>query len=214
MRPAHQSHTRSKHGPTGTLFTSETAPVPVGISTHGDDLLLVVLDSADTPPAEMPAPCFLESTGSRGVVRTQGHAERVAGNLLRFVVDDDLKVVQRREFVRVTAAKRVVLEDGEGELIADALTVDLSGGGMLVQLPRKAVLPAADTVYFSLYLGTGGAGGAGGEIRGSAHVVRRREDNRVALAFDHISHNDQERLIRYVFERQRVALRVTRGDGI
>ena len=202
---------RARHAHTGRLFSEGGLSVPVSISTHGDDLLLVILEGADEFVAGPLTYLTLESAGRRGVLRTPGSAQVVEANLLRFVLDDAVELLQRREFVRVIAAKRVVLEDDEGEVLADALTVDISGGGLRVQLPRSAELPGEGRVFFSLFLG---ATDYDDQVTGTAEIVDRRPDNQVALAFEHIARSDRERLIRFVFERQRVALRVTRGDTI
>jgi hypothetical protein len=202
---------RLRHAPTGRLFAQDGLSVPVSITQRSDDIVLVILDGAEEFISNPLSLLMLESAGSRGIVRTSGSAELIEQNLLRFVLDDHPELVQRREYVRVVAAKRVVFADEEGEKIADALTVDLSGGGMLVQLPRSAELPVDEPVRFTVYLGLTDYDD---QVCGSAHVIRTNPDRQVAMVFDHISHSDQERLIRFVFERQRVALRVTRGDTI
>lgn len=201
----------AKHGTTGRLFSHDGLSVPVSISYHGDDVLLVVLDGVEELLAGPLSMLMLESAGARGIVRTPGNAELVESNLLRFVLESSVELVQRREFVRVVAAKRVVLEDEDGDLIAEGLTVDISGGGMLVQLPRSAEVPHGQTLFFSLFLGLTDYDD---EVNGTVRVVRSSDENQLALEFDHISPRDQERLIRFVFERQRVALRVTRGDTL
>jgi hypothetical protein len=200
----------AKHGTSGRLIAQDGDSVPVSITHHGNELLLVVLDRAGEFIAG-PLDCMtLESSGARGIVRTPGTADVIEANLLRFTLDEIPEVVQRREFVRVTAAKRIVLENEKGDVIADALTVDISGGGLLVQLPRTKGLPHEGSIYFSLYLGLTDHDD---EVNGTLRVVRRRNDNQYALVFEHISHANQQRLIRFVFERQRVALKVTRGDN-
>lgn len=201
----------AKHGATGRLFSKDGLSVPVSITHRGDEVLLVILDGLEEFTSGELRYLTLESAGARGIVRTPGAAEVIEGNLLRFVVDDTPELVQRREFVRVVAAKRIVLEDDEGEVLADALTVDISGGGLLVQLPRAAEVPSEGTIHFMLYLGDADYDD---QVGGRLRIVRRRADNQVAFAFDHISRRDQERLIRFVFERQRAALRVTRGDTL
>lgn len=198
----------AKHGTSGQLFARDGLSVPVSITHHGDDLLLVVLENAGEFVAGSLTSLTLESAGARGIVRTPGTAELIESNLLRFILDQTPELVQRREFVRVTAAKRIVLENEEGDVIADALTVDISGGGLLVRVPRSKELPADTTIYFVLYLGVTDYDD---QVTGTVRLVRRKPDNQYALAFEHISRTDQERLIRFVFERQRVALRVTRG---
>ena len=202
---------RAKHGPSGRLFLQDGLTVPVSISEHRDDLLIVVLDGLHELLSGPLSLLMLESTGSRGIVRTRGAAELVEGNLLKFTLDDSVELVQRREFVRVIAAKRVVLEDDEGEVIADALTVDISGGGIRVQLPRSVEMPEEGRVFFSLFLGLTDYDD---QVNGTAQIVDVRPDNQVALAFEHIAESEQDRLIRFVFERQRAALRLTRGDTL
>ncbi len=199
------------HGSAGQLFSQEGLSVPVSISHHGDDVLLVVLDGLEELLAGPLTLLMLESAGARGVVRTLGTAELVEGDLLRFVLASASELVQRREFVRVVAAKRLVLEDEDGDVIAKGLTIDISGGGLRAQLPRSADAPLQTTLFFSLSLGLTDYDD---QVSGTAQIVRRNDQNQVALEFEHISHRDQERLIRFVFERQRVALRVTRGDTL
>ena len=205
------SKQHAKHGANGRLFSQDGLSVPVSISYHGEDVLLVVLDGVDELIAGPLSMLMLESAGARGIVRTPGNAELIESNLLRFVLESSVELVQRREFVRVIAAKRLVLEDEDGELVAEGLTVDISGGGMLVQMPRAAEVPMNATLFFSLFLGMTDYDD---QVNGTAQIVRARDNNQFALEFEHISHRDQERLIRFVFERQRVALRVTRGDTL
>jgi hypothetical protein len=199
----------TKHATTGHLFAQDGFSVPVSITHHGEDLLLVIMDRAGEFVAGPLDVLTLESCGARGIVRTPGSAELIEANLLRFRLEETPELVQRREFVRVTAAKRIILEDEEGKVLANALTVDISGGGLLVRIPRSAGLPADESIYFVLYLGVTDYED---QVTGTLRVVRHKQDNQVALAFEHISRRDQERLIRFVFERQRVALRITRGD--
>ncbi|HWD70314.1 MAG TPA: PilZ domain-containing protein [Solirubrobacteraceae bacterium] len=202
---------KAKHGTNGRLFSQDGLSVPVSISYHGEDVLLVVLDGVEELVAGPLSMLMLESAGARGIVRTPGNAELIEANLLRFVLESSVELVQRREYVRVVAAKRIVLEDADGDLLAEGLTVDISGGGMLVQLPRSAEVPLNTTLFFSLFLGLTDYDD---QVNGTVQIIRRNDDNQVAMGFEHISHRDQERLIRFVFERQRVALRVTRGDTL
>jgi hypothetical protein len=204
-------HPHARHGATGRLFSQDGLSVPVSITRHGEDLLLVILADVDEFVAGPLTLLILESAGARGIVRTPGAAELIEANLLRFTLDDSVELVQRREFVRVIAAKRVVFEDEDGDVVAEGLTVDISGGGLFVQLPRSAELPDEGSFFFSLYLGMTDYDD---QVNGTAQIVRKHEDNKVAFSFEHIAHSDQERLVRFVFERQRVALRVTRGHII
>jgi hypothetical protein len=200
-----------RHGATGRLFAADGFSVPVAITYKRDTIMVELLERSSDFLEGSLAGLVLESVGGRGVVRTPGRAEQLESNLLRFVIDTTPDLVQRREFVRVIAARRVVLEDREGDVIADALTADLSGGGMLVQMPRSYELPADGEVHFTIYLGFGDDDD---QVRGTASAIGKRPENQIAFGFTDISRQDRERLIRFVFDRQRVALAMTRADGI
>jgi c-di-GMP-binding flagellar brake protein YcgR len=70
---------------------------------------------------------------------------------------------------------------------------------MLLTGPDSLQLDAS--VRFTLNLGHGLM-----PISGRGHVVRVEGGGRRALVFDEISHADRQRLIRFIFERQRDAL--------
>jgi c-di-GMP-binding flagellar brake protein YcgR len=93
----------------------------------------------------------------------------------------------------------VVLGGDAGAVKLDGKAVDLSGGGMLLSGADRLELDSL--VRFTLSLGPGAA-----EIEGRARVVRADEKGRRALVFEQISPLDRQRLIHFVFERQREAL--------
>ena len=199
----------ARHGATGRLFSQDGLNVPADITPHGDDLLLVVPEHAIEFIAGPLTLLMLESRGPAGLIRTPGAAEVVEGNLLRFVPGDAAIPVERREFLRVIAAKRVVLRDEHHEVMADALTLDISGGGIRVQLPRNIELPDRGRVFFSLFLGLSDFDD---EVRGTAEIVDLRPDNEVALAFEQVEADGQERVTRFVFERPRRSPRPKRDE--
>jgi c-di-GMP-binding flagellar brake protein YcgR len=108
-------------------------------------------------------------------------------------------VVQRREFVRVDASQPVVLIGEEDGSVVSAHAIELSGGGMLLAGPTALTLEAS--VRFTLNLGPGHL-----PISGLGHVVRVEGGGRYAVAFDAITHSDRQRLIHFIFQRQRDAL--------
>lgn len=196
-------------GKEGKLTTPVGSHIPVRVFERGDDMLMLVLmlDGAEdlSPEAcqdlaqEGDEPLVLEYVSARGVVRFRGQAVLQERDLVRFEVSAAPEITQRREFVRVPAVQDVVLA-GDGDTGAfDTHAIDLSGGGML--LTGAANLAPDSVVRFSLDLGKGEA-----EIRGQARVVRADDEGRRALVFEQISQDDQQRLIHFVFERQREAL--------
>ncbi len=212
MGPLTDVQTKSvKHAASGRLFAADGFSVPVSITHRKGDILLVIHERASDFLQGSLIGLVLESTGGRGVIRTPGWAQQLEHDRLRFVINTATDRVQRREFVRVIAARRVVLEDQDGNLIADALTADVSGGGMLVQMPRSYELPDEGEIHFRIYLDTADDDH---QVSGTAAVVGRRREGQVAFGFHDISRRDQQQLIRFVFERQRVALAMTRADTI
>jgi c-di-GMP-binding flagellar brake protein YcgR len=195
-------------GTDGKLTTPVGSRIPVRVFERGGDFLMLVLmlDAADelSPDAASELghgeePLVLEYVSSRGVVRFRGQGLLQERDLVRFEVSAAPEITQRREFVRVPAVQNVVLA-GDAEIGAlDAHAIDLSGGGML--LSGAAGLEPDSIVRFSLALGRGGA-----DIRGRARVVRADQEGRRALVFEEISRDDRQRLIHFVFERQREAL--------
>lgn len=200
----------------GTLWASDGVSVPVSITQRGEDILLLILDRGMEFVSGPLDYLMLESTGGRGVLRTPGAGEVLEPNLLRFrTIVEEQEVVQRREFVRLTVAQRVRLDkvggETDGEKLIETLTTDLSGGGMRVIVPPAFDLPPGTPVHFTMFLGDDEDAP---QIEGGAEVVRRTSDDHIAFHFTDITHRNQERLIRFVFDRQRAALRLTRGDTI
>jgi hypothetical protein len=188
-------------GTEGKLTTPVGSHIPVRVYDRGGDFLMLVLmlDDSDELGQDALEPIVLEYVSARGVVRFRGQAVLQERDLVRFVVSAEPEVTQRREFVRVPSVQNVVLggEPGTGKI--DGKAIDLSGGGML--LSGAAGLELDSLVRFRLNLGAGAP-----DIEGQARVVRSDEEGRRALVFEHISEDDRQRLIHFVFERQREAL--------
>jgi c-di-GMP-binding flagellar brake protein YcgR len=166
-------------------------------------MLVLMLDAGDELSQDVVEPLLLEYVSPRGLVRFHGQAIVQERDLVRFDVSAAPEVTQRREFVRVPAAQKVEVAKGhdsraEGDLI-DAHAIDISGGGMLVS--GADGLPLGSHVRFSLNLGPGAE-----PIEGNAQVVRAGDEGKRALVFDQISRDDRQRLIHFIFERQREAL--------
>ena len=186
-------------GTEGKLTTPEGSHIPVRVFDRGGDFLMLVLmlDDGGELAHDALEPLVLEYVSARGVLRFRGQAALQERDLVRFEIAAEPEVTQRREFVRVPSLQSVVLDDERKPL--DAMAIDLSGGGML--LGAGASLELDSIVRFSLDLGPGAR-----QITGRARVVRADEDGRCALVFEEISQDDRQRLIHFVFERQREAL--------
>ncbi len=199
---------RPTSGLPGQLTVTEGRTMAVSISMRGDEMLLALLVNPgpllDIEESQM----VLESVTSRGLVRLRGSVDRVDQDLVRFRPLGDPELIQRREFVRVVAPQRVKLDDLTG-LVVDTHSVNLSGGGMLISAKPPLPIASETELQFSLDLGPKQT-----PVVGMAKVVRVEEDYQLGIVFTEISDVDRDRLIRFIFDRQRRALALTRGDLI
>jgi c-di-GMP-binding flagellar brake protein YcgR len=194
-------------GTQGKLSTRVGSQIPVRVYERGDFLMLVLmLDAAEelTPDAadelsQAAESLVVEYVSPRGVVRFRGQAVLQERDLVRFEVSAAPEITQRREFVRVPAVQNVALGGLMGEAGTKGHAIDVSGGGML--LSGADHLELGSIVRFTLSVGAGLP-----EIAGWARVVRAAEQGRRGLVFEQISADDRQRLIHFVFERQREAL--------
>ena len=188
-------------GKEGKLTTPLGSRIPVRVFERGGDFLMLVLmlDDGEELSDEALEPLVLEYVSARGVVRFEGQAVLQERDLVRFEVSSAPEVTQRREFVRVPAVQSVVLGDDIGGATLDGKAIDLSGGGMLLSGSDRLELDSV--VRFRLSLGAGTR-----DIEGRARVVRADDEGRRGLVFEQIDADDRQRLIHFVFERQRDAL--------
>jgi hypothetical protein len=191
-------------GTEGKLTTPVGSRIPVRVYERSGDYLMLVLmiDAGDELSQDVVEPLLLEYVSPRGLVRFHGQAVIQERDLVRFDVSAAPEVTQRREFVRVPSAQTVEVAKDYGVAAGDQINVhaiDISGGGMLLSGAEQ--LPLGTHVRFSLNIGTGSP-----PIEGNAQVVRAGDEGRRALVFEQISRVDRQRLIHFVFERQRDAL--------
>jgi hypothetical protein len=156
-----------------------------------------------TPPLRPPARgdrVALEVTSRRGIVRRDA---RVVGHDGRgsvrvdFGNEDAVETVQRRDFVRVDAALRVHVRDGgAGALECDALTRNVSGGGLL--LAGAAGLRQDDSAWVAIDLEDGTP-----PIEVLVTVAREELDGTRGVRIASISSRDEQRLVRFAFDRER-----------
>lgn len=182
----------------GRVTDEEGHSLPVRIARRDEEMVLLVLELAldEEPDPDHVRRLVLECGSAYGVVRVRGEAELEPGLVVRFRALEALEVRQRRQFVRARVATSVIV--AAGAQYAQALSVDLSGGGML--LSGTDGLGSGDEVEFRIDLQEGAA-----PVEGRGRVVRTIEDGRRAIAFDSISEEDRERLIHFVFEAERIA---------
>jgi hypothetical protein len=194
-------------GHQGKLSASGHDDVPVRVFERGSDVLMLVilLDGDPGIEPDPTEPALLEYSSGHGLVRLHGEAEIEQRDLIRFRASHDAEVLQRREFVRIDAPQPVVLEGDRLDGPLQTHAVDVSGGGMLLR--GLDSFQEGHRLRFSLELGDDQP-----PVAGSARVVRTGDDGQRGVVFEAISSTERQRLIHFIFDRQRAARAKTR-DG-
>jgi c-di-GMP-binding flagellar brake protein YcgR len=150
------------------------------------------------------AAVHIEFTSPRGVHQLEGAVGAVAGDLVRVDVAEN-RVVQRRDDVRAEAVVPVTLRVGDDgqETNLGTYTLDVSGGGFLIAGPDS--LAVGERAQLALRLPDDLE-----PLDVLVTVVRETERGLRGVAIDAISPHDERRLVRFVFERQRLARRIVR----
>jgi c-di-GMP-binding flagellar brake protein YcgR len=118
---------------------------------------------------------------------------------VRVTFDKGSKPLPRRQFFRVETAIDVVLSRSNGRQ-DNTYTLDLSAAGCLLAGPPD--LAANESIRIRIEIGEGDV------IRVRGRVVRTDADGHKAVVFDMIDEAVRDRLIRYLFERQRAERKV------
>lgn len=147
----------------------------------------------------------LEFTNRRGVCRVLGTAEAAAGeSVLRVETTGTIELIQRRDYVRVEAFVPVTFSpDGPDGWTVTAHTTDVSGGGF--QIAEAEGLRLGDMRRFTLELGEGED-----PLAAVAVAVREVDDRAFGMRFLEILESERQRLVRWVFARERLARQIAR----
>jgi c-di-GMP-binding flagellar brake protein YcgR len=137
----------------------------------------------------------LEHSSPYGIARFRGHAAVERPDLVRFHVEEMVEMRQRRQFLRVNVPQPVVVSPFTRPP-AFTHSIDIGGGGMLLRGP--AALALDERVGFQLHLEPDTD-----PVEGLARVVRVTEAQGRAVMFEHIEQRERERLIHFLFARQR-----------
>jgi hypothetical protein len=144
----------------------------------------------------------LEWVTPRGLMRVRGHSAgpRSWGSPAIMVeLAGDPQVFQRRDYVRASTVVDVVASRNGS--FADAVkgcTIDVSGGGLQATLPELRA-DVDDRLAVEIVLPEEEP------IRAEARVIRKAADDTFSVVFEQIEPKEQERLIRFVFQKLRAA---------
>jgi hypothetical protein len=189
---------------TVVVSTSAGGHIPARVTARGANSLTVAIMVPIKPfsRSELDA-LVIEYSDARGRVRLRGTASIEDPNepdLLHIEDPRSIEVLQQREFVRIESARPVLVYAGRDALEVQSYTVDLSGGGFLLAGPDS--LKVGDEVKFRLALSQGAL-----PIAGKGSVVRIDTRGRLAVSFSEISDLDRRRLVRFIFDCQRMERR-------
>src|SRR5690606_21559506 len=116
----------------------------------------------------------------------------------------EVERIQRREFVRVEAFLDVTVRGVDEPVGGETKTADVSGAG--IQIQDKWNLPLGLDVRVELQLPDGPP------LRALGRVVRQgAEPGQKGIRMDGIARADEDRLMRYIRDREVQALRAARG---
>jgi hypothetical protein len=200
-----------------TVLLAQIGGLPAVVEDEDDAQILLSL-AVQAPPGfqrVLDRPVRVECVSARGIQRVTGLAawSPEQPDQLRVTRDAD-DTIQRREAVRVQAVAPAVLTvlslppdpDGPAPAVpapVSTTSLNVSTTGLLVRDPAE--LPLGTRVRIELELEAGEP-----PVVLTGHIVREVKDEK-GICIDEISRPDQNRLNRYVTEKQRAELRMSRG---
>jgi hypothetical protein len=146
----------------------------------------------------------VEITSGRGIHSYTGSLTAQRSGSLTIALSGDVERIQRREFVRVAAHLDVTIRGIDEDVGGETTTLDLSCRGM--RIADKFSLPLEIDVRIVLQLPDGPP------LEALGRVVRVGSDEQQkGIRFDSVSRPDEDRLMRYIRDREVKALRASRG---
>jgi len=182
--------------------------LPATVEASGAGVITVALAVPDPRITRLGgAEVAVECTTQRGIQRYGGTLVlRDRADVFDIAVSGDGERIQRREWARVGAVvpARVTPVGDPSIAGGETSTLNLSGGGVLLRDPWR--LPLGLDVRLELVIDPAQA-----PIRALGRVVRDAGPELRGVRFDDIESQDSERLMRFVRERERAELRISRG---
>jgi c-di-GMP-binding flagellar brake protein YcgR len=183
------------------------ASIDARVKDTGDSTLLLRLEDGEHDPIALLSQndVSVEFTNERGVCRILGTAQAAGeDSALRVDASGTIELVQRRDYVRVEVFIPVTYQPiGPDGWTVTAHTLDVSGGGF--RLAEAEALRLGDAMRFTLELGEGEE-----PLHAVATAVREAGDAIFGMRFVEILERERQRLVRWIFTRERVARQIAR----
>jgi PilZ domain len=179
--------------------------LPATVESTEPGAVVVVLAVGDTRVKRLEGnEVAIEHATGRGINRFGGilHLDAGRPEQLRIVLQGEAERIQRREWARIDATLPVTVKGIDEPVGGDTVTLNISGGGILVKDPWR--MPLGIDVRIEI-------DAEGGPIRALGRVVREPAADQKGIRIDNIAREDEERLVRLVRERELAAMRMSRG---
>lgn len=192
------AHVRVRHPQIGDL--------PATVEAVDDGTLDLVLAVPDGRVRRLQgAEVGIELLTGRGIQRFLGVLELVPGQAERLQVRlaGESERIQRRGWARVDAVVPVAVHAVDEDLGGETTTLNVSGGGMLIT--DRWRLPLGLDVRFALEVAAGEP-----RLQGLGRVVREAAADKKGILIADLSREDEERMVRFVRQRELLELRTRR----
>lgn len=174
-------------------------------------VLVLMMDARDPLQLGEVAEMAVEFPGPRGLVRIEGEGRVSAYDVVHLRLEGAVEVQQRRDFVRVRAVRPMAVApvDDEGRVgpWIDTLTVNVSGNGLLASGPDTLRIGSA--VHFRVRVVEHEP-----PIEGLGRVARASDEGHRGIAIEELSDENRRRLVAFIFERERIARKMTRDSEL
>jgi hypothetical protein len=147
----------------------------------------------------------VEVISGRGIHRFGGTLSAQSSGVLTITLSGDVERIQRREYVRIAAHLDVTVKGIDEPIGGATSTLDVSGSGL--RITDKWRLPLGLDVRVELKLPEGPPLSALGRV-----VRAGAEEDQKGIRLDGVSRGDEDRLMRYIRDREVQALRASRGQ--
>ncbi len=186
------------------LMIGDLPAMEARVEAIDEDHAIVGLFKTPDPPLQSIGPIqgIVEAAGTRGVTRLVGtlrqHGQEADAARIDF--DQGAEVIQRRQFVRIDTTTPVVVTRADGTKVQGS-TLNLSGAGLM--LGRPINLDMDEVVKLDIDVGEDEPA-----VHARGRVVRDTREGHKGVRFEMIEEGDRDRLIHFVFERERTQVRV------
>jgi c-di-GMP-binding flagellar brake protein YcgR len=145
----------------------------------------------------------IEYTAVRGLYRRNGTGRFDVGGVdtMRFLPVGEAELIQRRGFARVDVGVpvSVSVDDVTPPVTLESLDLSGSGARLCPPAPGEGDLDIGRMVWLEISISEGDE-----PIQARGTVLRDLDDGSKGVHFDYIPDNDRDRLVRFLFERQRL----------